>query len=947
MGKRYDSYKTGLLKGAFGLLLILFSLLVALSPSTHLSFFCYPLVAMLGYIGHYSFILLCFYMGLRFLFACKLPRLGKRISLGLIPLLLGAMILGSDLGNEGNEALSSFSFYCSCINDSFSSPGFAFLSNPSLTGGILGYACSASLNLLGRYLVIIVSVILLLFALLVIFFPLIKKAYLALRAKEAVRKARAGGNKRSKESDDLEVGEVDPGFAFHELDRPSSSEEEKEAILEEERKAMERWDFRPSSSLSFSSRVSRSSCGEESAPSPSLDETPIRQGKIDTYYRGDTLQEPRFDFSSARESKGESEEEVAITPAAEALFPSSPISSETAGADIASETTEEEKEQEVQTEEQPSSPFVALTTELEPSFPLPSPQEDEPKDEEEEEAKANEAPIAPSFGNVKEEAPSPVPAPSPVEEAIKNEKKEEPVSSEDAPALPLPDYVFPDESLLDEPLVDEEAMEEANEEATKNMVLMNEALASLKAGASVISFKIGPSVTRYDVKMDPGVQVNTLFRYETDISACLAGLSARFVPIVKDKTTSSFEIGNRKRMPVAFKEVFSALPEGDKYNMVVPFGKSIDGEVVYGDLSSFPHMLVAGTTGSGKSIFLHNMLLSLLMRNRPEDLRLLVVDPKQVEFTVYDELPNLLCPAITSPGQAKVALDKLAEIMDKRFEMLRKAKVRDIRGYNSVYAPMNKRKKLPFIVVVIDEFAELAIQCKDIAEPIQRLGQKGRACGIHMIVATQRPDAQTISGTIKANLPVTVCLMVKNAIDSNVVLHSKGGESLLNHGDMLVDCPSLGREFVRCQSAMVGEQTELLKIPSFIRNQLPPNYDPFFSNLEPDQQLGAASLVEAPTAAMEKATSDEEKYQMIKGVIMGQETTSISQVQRTFGVGFPKAGRIIARLQKEGIVALTSDAPGSSKGFRVLKHVDSDDGAIENGDTPGSLSSATSSYSEE
>ncbi len=937
MKKKNDArYNKGLLRGATGILLFLLCLLIALSPSTHLHLLSYPLIASLGYVGYYGLLLLGAFFGVLLPFWGKIhhPKARNYVAYGL--LLLGGIVLSSDLGMQGKEDPFDASLFLEALQEGYASKSLSLLGDPRLLGGIAGYELSGLLNLAGRYLVILASSLVLFSSLLLFFFPLLKKAHLALRAKHAIKKAKRKEEK-ARIGDSLTVGEADPDFAYHKREIETSSEEEKAAILEREKKSFDAWSFQPSSSLSYSSRSELRQ--QEEGPSLQEANAPLQKesANINTSFRGDEIQEPAFDFLPSQSASPEEKE-------------SAPIS----------EVKEEEAPRERSFDFAPDS-FVSVPSSpkaeapFEPEEPLPLEETSVSEDMEE---TASPSPFAPdplpseseaSFPP-KEEAPSPAPLSSASSPSLTPQEapKEEPVNKEDLPAIKLPTYVFPDISMLDEPKVNEESMALATAQAEQDVRVMNDTLVSLHAGAKVTSFKIGPSVTRYDVELDPGVSVTSIGRFESDISRCLAGRPARFVPIVQGRTTSAFEIGNTQRMPVCFKEVFAALPNGPEDNMVVPFGKSIDGNVVYADLSSFPHMLVAGTTGSGKSIFIHSMLLTLLMRNRPEDLKLIMVDPKQVEFTAYDDMPNLLCPTIVSAEKANVAFQKLADLMDCRFELLRKAKVRDIRSYNSFYAPKNNKRRLPFIVVVVDEFADLAGQCKDVAEPIQRLGQKGRACGIHMIIATQRPDANTISGTIKSNLPTTVCLMVKNSIDSNVVLHAKGGESLLDHGDMLIECPKLGRNLIRAQGAMVGEYTELLRVPDFIRSQMRPIYDPEFLNLEPEQQSdAAAAMVEVPSGAAMKGMADEEKYQTIKSVIMQQESTSISQIQRNFGVGFPRAGKIIARLQSEGIVAKVSDAPGSSKGLKVLVHIDPNEGAVDNGDTPGSLSSASISYTED
>ena len=362
--------------------------------------------------------------------------------------------------------------------------------------------------------------------------------------------------------------------------------------------------------------------------------------------------------------------------------------------------------------------------------------------------------------------------------------------------------------------------------------------------------------------------------------------------------------------------------------MIVPFGVKITGECVYANLCEFPHLLLAGTTGSGKSVFVHSILLSLIMRNRPEELKLVLVDPKRVEMTKYKDIPHLLCPIVKEPVHAKNALKKLVEEMERRYRLFDHAAVQKIEEYNSDYAPTYHKKKLPYIVIVVDEFADLVQNCKEVSEYVLTLGAKARACGIHMIIATQRPDSKVISGTIKANLPTAVALSVRSSVDSQVILGSGGAEDLAGHGDMLIDCAQIAKkEFVRAQGCFVDNK-ELRAVPDYTRLQQQVKYHPAFLDLDdkeeevPEPSYGGnpadPSAMPSPSAAA--ASDGEAKYQYIKSVIMTREFASISQIQRDFSVGFPRAGKIFARLQKEGIVDTTPVS--SSKGCRVLVHED-------------------------
>ncbi len=934
------------------MLLSLLSLLFLLSPSTHMDFLSGGAIFLFGIIGFYAFFALLFALGILSFFPGK--RLPKRFYAALPLLFLGEGILCSDLTFKGLENASDPSAFIDVWSHALASKGYALVGEPKLLGGFLCYELSGLLVIPGRFLPLLLAGILLAGGLIACFFPLLKMAFLSLRTKASLAKARRPEERQKKrqakrdkkaQEESLDVGVSDPDYMYHEKPLKEASEDDRAAFAAQEKKAMEEWNFLPSSKLPFSSRKQYQK--ENQDPTPQFEEpkpvpAPSFSSNINKTYRGDGLQEAPLPFpedgvSSSVAKQEPLSEETRIKDVEEATFLSEelkPSFSDPAPKSEDPKPAYEKQQAPVYTEETPVStqqgvqetvPSPEESSFSEPSFEVPLPSLDE----------------EPSI--VQKPVVAPLPQTPLKQDQAKPAKPEEPGEE----AAPLPPYKLPTSALLQAPKDNSAEIEEMEEEAHTNMEIINSTLHAFSAGAEVVSYKIGPSVTRFDVEVRPDVQVETLSKYETSISARLAGLPTRYVPIVPKKTTSGFEIGNSKRASVSFREMFEGLPKGEENSMVVPFGKSIDGELIYGDLSGFPHMLVAGTTGSGKSVFIHSMLLTVLMRNRPEDLRLVMVDPKMVEFSYYQDLPNLLCPVITDPGQAKVALDKLADLMDRRFELMSKAKVRDIRGYNSSYAPRHNKKKLPFIVVVVDEFADLAQQCKDIAAPIQRLGQKARAAGIHMIIATQRPDAQTISGTVKSNLPTTVCLMVKDYTASQVVLKQKGGEQLLNHGDMLVDCPQLGKSLVRCQGCFVSED-DLREVPDFIRSQQGTNYDPEFMNLQEDQQVSASSdPIPMPSAAEQRALANSDKYEYIKSVIMTQETTSISQIQRNFSVGFPRAGKIIAQLQKEGIVAQQSDAPGSSKGLRVLVHSQPDPSKIANGDTPGSSSSATTSYTED
>ncbi|MDY6391456.1 MAG: DNA translocase FtsK, partial [Bacilli bacterium] len=544
------------------------------------------------------------------------------------------------------------------------------------------------------------------------------------------------------------------------------------------------------------------------------------------------------------------------------------------------------------------------------------------------------------------ETVNPIPEPETKEEAPQSDdpipdydppKAPETHNFEDENEGPLPRYVFPDASLLDEGK-GESDKEAILAECAEKARLIDQIFADFGVGAHVTEYLVGPSITRYSIAADPGVSVSTISRYIQDLEVRLGGVPVRFVERVLGLACSALEVANTTRRIVPFKEVFVGLPKRkDSADLHIPFGIDIAGTLKEADLGKFPHMLVAGTSGSGKSIFAHGILMSLVMRNRPEDLKLVLIDPKRgVEMAPYKDMPHLLCPIVKEAHPAKNALKKLCDVMDERYEVFARTEVRDIGSYNRDYAIPNGKKRMPYIVVFVDEFADLVGECKEISEYVLRIAQKARACGIHLIVATQRPDVKVITGTIKSNLLCRVALTVASSTDSQTILGVGGAEDLYGYGDMLIDCQELSkRDFVRAQGCLATTH-EMKAVCDFVRAQMKPHYDPNFLNLEDEEEESGPEIRDggyapaAPSVSSQelRKMADEEKYQYVKSVIMTREYCSISMIQREFEVGFPRAGKILARLQNEGVVA-AAETSNNSRGCRVLIHEDpSGDGGI-------------------
>lgn len=456
-----------------------------------------------------------------------------------------------------------------------------------------------------------------------------------------------------------------------------------------------------------------------------------------------------------------------------------------------------------------------------------------------------------------------------------------------------------------------------NDSCISRVNLINQVFLNMHIGAEITGYTIGPSVTRFDVKTNDSVSVSSIKRIIEDISIKLGGVPARFEPIVIGKPTSGLEIENEIRTNVGLRESIEKLPEGAKYLCDIPFGKDICGNLVHASLKDFPHMLVGGATGSGKSIFIHACIISLIMRNNPDDLKLLLVDPKKVEMNYYENIPHLLCPNISETRKALVAFNKLCDEMERRYNLFQANRVRDIKEFN-VFAKDKGLQPLPTIVVFVDEYADLTQDCKEIRKPVLRIAQKARSAGIHMIIATQRPSVDVIDGVIKSNLPTHVALMVSNYTDSTVIIGEQGAEKLLGNGDMIVECPSISRNSKpRVQGCFVAT-SEINRITDYLREQCKPQFDPNFMDLEEHDEVDPydASNYVVDTAALKEASEDQ-LYEQIKVDLTHKEYCSISFIQRTYGVGFPKAGRLFAKLQKDGIVAFGGDARGS----KVIVHL--------------------------
>ena len=459
-------------------------------------------------------------------------------------------------------------------------------------------------------------------------------------------------------------------------------------------------------------------------------------------------------------------------------------------------------------------------------------------------------------------------------------------------------YKLPDDSLLEDK-DDSDKIEINRASANEKAGIINQSFVDFGIQAKVVSFTIGASVTRFDVQMEPGVKSEKLSGVLNDLQIALNGdKSVRIETVVEGKNTSGIEIGNKVSMAVPFKSAFRFIEKDNSHNLLIPIGKDIDGKIITYPLNEMPHLLVAGTTGSGKSVLVQCMIMTLIMRNYPNQLKLMLIDPKQVEFAKYDMEPHLFCPIITDPYSAATALKKLCEEMDRRYSLLRNNHCVKIEAYREARSLLNNSiEELPDIVCVIDEFAELmnSEACDNVAVYVQRLCQKARAAGIYLIIATQRPSKDVIPMVIKANINSRIALCCASGVDSRVILDEMGAETLLGRGDLLFRCPGR-KSLIRAQSAFITENDMEHVIQYLKMSAGVPNYDADFLDLSPKEENQS-----------EVEPNPEDIYDEIKEFTMYTGIVAKSALVRNFSISIVKADQYIARMRQDGIVQVRAD----------------------------------------
>jgi len=463
---------------------------------------------------------------------------------------------------------------------------------------------------------------------------------------------------------------------------------------------------------------------------------------------------------------------------------------------------------------------------------------------------------------------------------IKTRPQDEKVKPK-AGELKIGDYHLPSLDLLDEPPApDTKQMKEDLEACARTL---EDTLDDFGISAKVTDIIRGPVITRYELEPAPGVKINRIEALSDDISLAIKAQSIRIIAPIPGKGRVGVEVPNLHSALVCIKDLLTSADfHKQRTALTLALGKDITGKPIFGDLDDMPHLLIAGTTGSGKTVCVNTCILSLLFKESPNDLKFLMIDPKMVELMPFNGLPHLLCPVVTDAKKAAVALNWVVSEMESRYVLLSKAGARNIEAYNQ------KQDKLPYIIVIVDEFADLMSVARDqIENAITRLAQLSRAVGIHLILATQRPSVDVITGVIKANLPARVSFKVASKVDSRTVLDMNGAETLLGKGDMLFLQP--GKEdLIRIQGALVKD-SEIERVVDFIKAQGEPAYD---DQILKDQQKGSSA------GGGEK----DELYDEAVRVIMESNQASVSILQRRMRLGYTRAARIIDTMELDGLV---------------------------------------------
>ncbi|MBQ9318875.1 MAG: DNA translocase FtsK [Bacilli bacterium] len=478
-------------------------------------------------------------------------------------------------------------------------------------------------------------------------------------------------------------------------------------------------------------------------------------------------------------------------------------------------------------------------------------------------------------------------------------------------------YAFPPISLLNKP---SKTSGKDNQEAIKvNVPILTQVLQDFGIEGKVVAAHVGPAVTQYELEIKAGTKVNKILSLNREIALALAAKDVRIQAPIPGKSTIGIELPNKSISMVNVREVLVSVPATLRESKLLSvLGRDIMGEPRWMEINKTPHLLVAGSTGSGKSVCVNSILASILMRAKPDEVKLVLVDPKKVELSIYNGIPHLMVPVVTDPKKANIVLKKIVSEMERRYDVFEESKTKNITSYNSYIdkqnegLPENDRvKRMPYIVVIIDELADLMlVAAKEVEDSIMRITQMARAAGIHLIVATQRPSTDVITGVVKANIPSRISFAVSSGIDSRTILDMVGAEKLLGKGDMLY-LPQGENVPIRIQGTFISED-ETKAIVDYVCSQQKAHYD---NSLTMDEEEHATTMVE------KEDDYEEPLYNEIVEFVVTQGKASASLLQRRFRLGYNRAARAIDLLEDRGIVG----PPNGSKPREVLVKLNKDE----------------------
>ena len=483
------------------------------------------------------------------------------------------------------------------------------------------------------------------------------------------------------------------------------------------------------------------------------------------------------------------------------------------------------------------------------------------------------------------------------EEEKKEEKTKEVLQLEHAIAVEEENYEYPPVELLSKPT--KKTLKGGAKALTETAARLQKTLYSFGVSAKVENVSVGPAITRYELKPAEGVRVSKIANLADDIALNLAAETIRIEAPIPGKQAVGIEVPNKEKQAVHLREVLESEEfQENKSKLTVALGKDVAGNTQLADIGKMPHVLIAGSTGSGKSVCINTIITSIIYNAKPSEVKLVMVDPKVVELSVYNGIPHLLIPVVTDPKKAAGALAWAVQEMDNRYELFAKKGVRDLKGYNHAIEKEEEFGKLPQIVIIIDELADLMmVAAKDVEEAICRLAQKARAAGMHLVIATQRPSVDVITGLIKANVPSRIAFAVSSQVDSRTILDSVGAEKLLGKGDMLF-FPAGAPKPSRVQGAFVSDD-EVEKIVDFVKQNGTATYsedilESIENNNKTDKEI-----------AMEKDEEDDTDPFLMDAIETVVETgqASTSFIQRRFKVGYARAGRIIDQMEERGVIS--------------------------------------------